>query len=250
MTHLPLISVITICRNAEAIIGSAIDSFLACDYPNLEYVVVDGASTDGTMTVLSRHRDKIDTLISEPDEGIADALNKGIAASKGEYHYILHADDRIYPRALRALAEAAGGAPVVSGEVRVMDGLRLVRTFRPVPRLLTEKMSVPHMGTIIRKDVWAEVGGYDKRRRIAMDHLLMLRILRRHGVAGFRAVPATVAEYHVGGLSDRLLFRGYAEVRDNLLEEGYGRIWAWFAFWKLYAKGIISRLLGFIRART
>lgn len=247
MTSWPLLSVITVCRNAESVIAASIESLLASDYPAIEFIVVDGASTDATLQVVQRYRERISVLISEPDCGISDALNKGIAASTGAYHYILHADDRVFPHTFRTLMSAAAGACVVSGRVRVVDGERTVRLFSPQPALLNEKMSVPHMGTIIRKDAWAEAGGYSLDRRVAMDHLLLLKIWDRHGSAGFQTLPDIVAEYSVGGLSDRLLFKGFGEVRANLLQEGRSAWRANLAFLKLCAKGIISRLLKVVR---
>lgn len=241
---LPKISIITICRNAESTIERTISSVRACTYPNLEYVVVDGCSSDGTQAIITKHRDRVDQFVSEPDRGISDAMNKGIRLSSGDYHYLLHADDELNVDALMKLATATDlDHPVVAGCVRVMAGRRVVRIFRPEPAMITEKMSVPHMGCLVRKEVWAEVGGYDLRRKIAMDHLFMLRIFQRYGLAGFRVVDTMVADYHLGGVSDRRVLEGFAELKDNLLEAGASQFAATWAYYKLVMKSRVGKLI-------
>lgn len=236
----PTISVITVCRNARECLPRAIESVLASNYPNLEYVLVDGGSTDGTLDVIERYSASIDRFISERDDGISDAMNKGISVSTGEFHYLLHADDRLMPGALELLARAASDeSQVVCGQVRVLDGTKLLRMFRPVPIKLREKMSIPHMGCIVRKSAWAAVGGYDLSRRIAMDHLFFLKILKNFGHSSFSLVDTVVAEYSLGGVSDRRVFEGFREVRSNLMEMGFGRFWAYFSYAKLVAKAVI-----------
>ncbi len=245
-TALPSVSVITVCRNAAATIERTLASVAACAYPKLEYVVVDGSSTDGTLQILERHRGAITKLVSEPDGGISDALNKAIALSEGEYHILVHADDALRPDALERLARAAAAAPsaqVVCGRVAVTSGGKLVRTFVPEPSKLTQKMSVPHMGALVRKQAWQLVGGYDVRRRIAMDHQFMLRILRRFGPGSFYTVDEIIAEYSLGGVSDRHVLRGFVELRANLIEEGCSSFGANVAFLKLVAKSGIARVL-------
>jgi glycosyltransferase involved in cell wall biosynthesis len=89
----PLISAITIVLNGEKHIGQAIQSIIAQTYDNVEYIVVDGGSNDGTIDIIKKNEDRIDYWISEPDKGIYDAMNKGIHSSRGEWIYFLGADD-------------------------------------------------------------------------------------------------------------------------------------------------------------
>ncbi|MCD8182162.1 MAG: glycosyltransferase [Bacteroides sp.] len=90
------VSIITSCFNREATIRQAIESVLAQDYPDLEYIVVDGASTDGSLKVIREYRDRISTLISEPDKGMYEAINKGIRAATGDIVGLVHSDDFLY----------------------------------------------------------------------------------------------------------------------------------------------------------
>ena len=242
--HLPLLSVITVCLNAELTLKRAIKSVESSSYPNLEYIIIDGGSTDGTLQIIDEFRNVITKVISEPDEGISDALNKGIARSTGEFHYLLHADDELFPNGLNALYEGiAPEAMVVGGRVAVMDKTRLIRIFRSQPEKLPCKMALPHMGCLIRKSAWNAAGHYDCRRKIAMDHLLMLRILKLYGISAFSKIEDVVARHNVGGISAKQLNLGFAEVRDNLLEEGYGFLHANYAFSMLVLKGILARHL-------
>jgi glycosyltransferase involved in cell wall biosynthesis len=245
-TPLPSISIVTICKNAGATIGRTLDSVSKCDYPRLEYVVVDGGSTDETLDHIRRYRSCIDKFVSEPDRGISDALNKAVELTEGDYHLVVHSDDVLIPDSLATLVRSArgGGAKVICGSVQVMGDRGIVRTFIPNPGELVRKMSVPHMGSLIRKDAWTAVRRYDLRRRIAMDHLLMLRILNRFGPDAFSVVDAIVANYFLGGVSDRQVNAGFREVRDNLIEEGIGRFQANAAYARLMLKARVARLIG------
>src|SRR5271166_330157 len=100
---LPLISIVTICKNAEATIDRTLASVARCDYPRLQYIVVDGQSTDGTLDKIHRYGSRVDKCISEPDAGISDALNKAVELSDGEYHLVVHADDELIPDSLGKL---------------------------------------------------------------------------------------------------------------------------------------------------
>lgn len=245
-TRCPSISVVTVCRNAAATIERTLLSVARSSYPSLEYVVVDGGSTDGTLDVIRRYGKHVTKLVSEPDQGISDALNKAISMTRGEFHIIVHADDELLPGALEALGRATIGddAQVFCGNAVVMEGERIVRTFRAQPEKLRKKMSIPHMGALVRRDAWSAVGGYDLRRRIAMDHMFMLAIRHRFGQGAFRKVDQVVARYSLGGLSDREAARGFAELRQNLIDAGAGRLNAYRAYVTLVMKSRLARVLG------
>jgi putative colanic acid biosynthesis glycosyltransferase len=93
--ELPLVSIITVVFNGEATIGSTIDSVLAQKYPNIEYIICDGNSTDSTVTILESYSDRLDYWISEKDQGIYDAMNKGVSLATGQWILFLGSDDRL-----------------------------------------------------------------------------------------------------------------------------------------------------------
>ena len=101
----PKISIITVCYNMEKYIEKTIQSILNQDYPNLEYIIVDGGSSDSTMEIIEKYRDKITKIICEPDDGMYDAINKGIKASKGEILAWLNADDSYFPWTLKTVSK-------------------------------------------------------------------------------------------------------------------------------------------------
>lgn len=87
------VSIVTVCYNSAATIRDTIESVLAQDYADIEYIIVDGASKDNTLSIVNEYRDRIATVISEPDKGIYDAMNKGILAATGDVVGILNSDD-------------------------------------------------------------------------------------------------------------------------------------------------------------
>ena len=91
----PKISIVTVCYNSKSHIEEAIQSVLNQTYKNLEYIVIDGGSTDGTLDIIDKYKDKIDYFVSEPDKGISDAFNKGIKAATGDIIGICNADDKL-----------------------------------------------------------------------------------------------------------------------------------------------------------
>ena len=125
------ISVITVCRNAASTIGEALESFFRQSHPDKELVVVDGASSDGTLAVVRSFEREGLAIISEPDAGIYDAMNKGLGVFRGDAVGFLNADDRFHdPHALTALAAALERADICYGDLDFVDGARRDRVVR------------------------------------------------------------------------------------------------------------------------
>ena len=102
----PKISIVTITFNSESTVEDTIKSVVSQDYPNLEYIIIDGGSKDGTLEIVDRYRDRIAKVVSEPDKGISDAFNKGIRNATGDIIGIINSDDILLPGALSAVAAA------------------------------------------------------------------------------------------------------------------------------------------------
>ena len=110
------ISIITVCFNSKKNIEQCIQSVISQDYDNLEYIVIDGGSTDGTLAIVDKYKDKISYFVSEPDKGISDAFNKGIKAATGDLIGIINSDDFMMPEALKKVAaEYEEGVDVYRG---------------------------------------------------------------------------------------------------------------------------------------
>ena len=187
----PTISIVTPCLNAASTIGRTLDSVASQGYLGVEHVVVDGGSTDGTLELLAQFPEV--KVISEPDEGLSDAVNKGIALASGELVGWLNADDWYLPGALAAVGDAAeanpraewftGGCPIVDGggnEIR--DGVTAYKNFLlghySFPLYLSQNfISCP--ATFIRASALEAVGPLRLDYSYSMDYDLFLRLARR-----------------------------------------------------------------------
>src|SRR4051794_27577813 len=123
---MPLVSVVTIVRNGARTLSRTIDSVLSQDFRDIEYIIVDGGSTDGTLELLRANQDRIALWISESDLGISDAFNKGIALSRGEIVGLLNSDDWYEPGAIHAMVEhmQKSGADIACGRLQYWEGDR------------------------------------------------------------------------------------------------------------------------------
>ncbi|HEY8993177.1 MAG TPA: glycosyltransferase family 2 protein [Lacunisphaera sp.] len=204
----PLISVIIVCRNPGHRLRAALESVWAQPGADCEIVVVDGASGDGTREWLMQNRAKLDTLVSEPDTGVYEAMNKGVTPARGDWLLFLGADDRLLPGALATLAPLLRqtDASVVVGEAAYDDGrvYRFAGTAAAVRRNF-----VHHQAACYRRALFTAHGAFDATLRFQADYDLNLRLLKA-GVK-FQSVPARVAACGSGGLSDAGAWSNYRE---------------------------------------
>ncbi|HPA78746.1 MAG TPA: glycosyltransferase family 2 protein [Kiritimatiellia bacterium] len=183
----PLLSIITVCRNEAGRIRRTIDSVVQQSDLDFEWIVVDGASSDGTVDILRHSGAPIDRLISEPDTGIYDAMNKGVLAARGEYTLFLNAGDRLENRdVVHVFRERNFKADLVVGDIRVIlkNGRELLRkcTDRPLDRDFLYWRSFPHPGTFIRRSLFERHGLYDISFKIAADREFFNRVVS-HGAS-------------------------------------------------------------------
>ncbi len=204
----PLLSVVVACRNPGPQLRTALDSVWQQRDAEGELVVVDGASTDGTRAWLETQRTRLDALISEPDRGVYDAMNKGVAVARGEWVLFLGADDRLQAGALAALTPLlrSADAGVVVGEAVYDDGriYRLGETSSAVRRNF-----VHHQAACYRRTLFTTHGHFEAGLRIMADYEFNLRLLKA-GVK-FQSVPTRLAACGSGGLSDAGGWTGYRE---------------------------------------
>ncbi len=207
------ISVITAVYNNRDTIAEALDSALTQTHPDVELVVIDGGSTDGTREVLQGYADRLAVLVSEPDHGIYDALNKGIARAGGEVAGFLHSDDLFADVAVLSRIAAAFADPAVDAVygdllyVRKDDPSRVVRTWRAdafSPARMAHGWMPPHPTFYVRRAVYERLGGYDTSYRIAADYDCVLRLLGKGGVRA-AYIPEVLVKMRVGGASNRSL---------------------------------------------
>ncbi len=183
----PLISIITVSLNAEAYIEQTIQSVLEQTWRPVEYIIVDGGSSDGTLSIIDKYRNRIDHLISEKDDGIADAMNKGLALAAGDYVVFLQADD--YFKDNESLARAmrfAGNSDLIACNIVFGREQKIIK-----PRGFNfwfNFKGIPHQGVLCRRTLMNELRGFDRSFGICMDYDFLLRAYRR----GARLVKAPV----------------------------------------------------------
>lgn len=226
------VSVITAVYNNAATIASALESTLAQRYDDVELVVVDGASSDGTQAIIERYRDRIAAFVSEPDEGIYDALNKGVSMATGDVIGFLHSDDLFADRdCLSRVANAMQDEAVVAcyGDlhyVRKDATEQIVREWRAgsfSPSKLRRGWMPPHPTLYVRRPIFAGVGSFNCNYRIAADYDWMLRLLSRKPMVAY--VPRVQVHMRVGGASNRSLgniLRKSSEDFRALRQNGFG----------------------------
>ena len=207
----PSISVITVVRNGASVIADCIDSVLAQPIEDLEYIIIDGASTDGTLEIIQRYGDRISVCISEPDRGLYDAMNKGLRLARGRYIHFLNADDRyVAPDALTSLLPQLDESTVCYGAMiyQEEDG-RQRRLGSPFSweRELVES-HVPQPTLFVPTRMYREVGEFDLKYCISADYDMVLRLAKRFPV---RFIEQPVTLMMAGGISYAQMGRTFKE---------------------------------------
>jgi len=211
-TDQPFISVVTISYNDKEALEQTIQSVILQTYDNMEYIVIDGGSTDGTVEVIKRYQSRIEHWVSEEDRGISDAFNKGILQAKdGGYILMLNAGDTfLLEESLSSIAEYLD-EEIVSFQIKTPRGLVLPRQYsfanalkeNDLTALLNyiESAHLFHQATFVKKSVYLEVGMYDLSYKIRMDLDFLLRAIKEHRV---KFVKKPVVLYLTDGISSQL----------------------------------------------
>jgi glycosyltransferase involved in cell wall biosynthesis len=217
------ISIITAVYNRCTTIGEALDSLHAQRHGAFEHVIVDGGSTDGTLELLRERARPGAVILSGPDAGIYDALNKGLARATGEVVGLLHSDDMFADaEVLTRVAEAFTGDDVLAvyGDLHYVSRgtpTRVVRHWRSGefhPGRLRYGWMPPHPALFVRRSVVERFGGYDTSFRIAGDYDAILRYFSSEGFRA-RYIPQVLVKMRVGGESNRSLGRILAKSRED-----------------------------------
>lgn len=175
----PKVSVITIVLNGAPFIERTLKSVVAQTYRNIEYIVLDGGSSDGTQEIVERYRESVSMFKSEPDRGISDAWNKGLAVCTGEIVALLNAGDEFYPDTVEnALLSFNLGADVVYGDTELVDDRGRLLRFNAGRFHLwwySGGIGFYHPSVLVRRSLYETVGGFETKLRYAMDTDWILR---------------------------------------------------------------------------
>ena len=199
-TKYPLVTIVTPCLNMESYIARTIDSVLSQDYPNLEYILVDGGSTDGTTGMIREYVAKNPErmrLIVEPDGGVAEALEKGLAAANGEFFAYINADDTYFPGALRTAVHWLESHPHVAGVYGnaywIDDEDKRIGSYPTEPfqkETLGHSCYICQPTCFLRTGILRESGGFNTDYQVAFDYELWLRLAQRHELLKIDALLA------------------------------------------------------------
>jgi len=222
----PILSVITIVYNNVSDIERTMFSVLNQTYTGVEYIVVDGLSNDGTLEVIKRYENRIAKLISERDEGIYDAMNKGLAAATGDYVIFMNSGDEFYDVDTVASVFAAGDdADIYYGETEMIDenGQSLGQRRHKAPKQFTWRsfkfgMSVSHQAIYIKR---ALLEPYDRQYELSSDIDWIIRAAKK--AKSIVNVNRYVAKYLVGGMSKKK-HRQSLEERFDIMKRHYGLV--------------------------
>lgn len=218
------ISIITACYNSADTIEDTIRSVVYQSHPDIEYIIVDGLSTDNTMAIVEKYQDRIATVVSEKDEGIFDAFNKGIALATGDIVGIINSDDfytndQVITQVARAFEQEK--ADVVYGDLLYVDwnkpdkNLRYWRS-RPYKKSLFKYgWMPPHPTFFVRRKLYEQYGNFNTWMKISNDYEIILRFLYKHDAPAYY-LPETLIKMRAGGNSNGSLRKRYiANMEDR-----------------------------------
>lgn len=252
MTKKPLISIITVVYNGEKHLEETIQSVINQTYENVEYIIIDGGSTDGTLDIIKKYEDKIDYWVSERDTGISDAFNKGAKVAKGDYINFqgdgdgfyskdaldkvfqnINVDEDVFISAKIQRIDENGKEIFVSKHINIFD-----------KRSLLFRMSMPHQGLFTHKNYFEKYGLFDVNNTFCMDYEHLLRSYKEFPKVVTKDL--IVAKWRADGLGNGRtleIFKEYDKIkRDNKVASSLvlGCIKYWILF-KYYVKKIIGK---------
>ena len=243
-----LVSIITVVFNGEAHLQEAIDSVRAQSYSPIEYIIIDGGSSDKTLEIINSNSDIISRWVSEPDNGIYDAMNKGIRMASGTYIGLLNADDLLMPDAVQRVVEgleALCEPGYTCGAVELVDQAGRRRGTRtPLPQELRFKrrfieMPCPHLGVFVHRSVYQRVGVFDTQLKLSADYDFVLRLLGAN--VPVICILEPLGKFRSGGASGGLAT--WLESYQVLKKHGISRPVATYIFFRSLLRANVARLL-------
>ena len=243
----PLISIITVVYNGEKYLKETIQSVINQTYDNVEYIIIDGGSTDGTLDIIKKYEEKIDYWLSEKDSGIYDAMNKGVTLCSGDIIGIVNADDFIYRDTLQNVAKffsdtdamfTFGQLDLADEDGKVFDTAKSIgidnikyKLFRHMPFL--------HPTMFVKKEVYEKLGLYNTRYKLSADYDFTLRLVKNN--IQFVKLDFSTGVFRLGGQSGGM--RSYLENHKLLLVHGVNPVFVYINTMVLVVKLFIRKIL-------
>lgn len=243
----PRISIVTVCLNAAAHLTTTIQSVVSQTYPNIEYIVIDGQSTDGTLDILKKYETSITKWVSEKDKGIYDAMNKGIQMSTGDAILLLNAGDFLQPNAIEEMVQRAQGN--VHNKIICCDWVVFFlnstkKIHRQAEFNFNRKNGICHQGTLIGREIYRTFGRYDTSYRYVADYEFYLRVWTITPSVFVRA-PQYLANFMFEGFTTKGIRKSNIE-RWKVIE----RYFSWKESWYLRLTTMAAIMVRTLKAVT
>lgn len=244
----PFFSVITICYNAELFIEETIQSVISQKYKYFEYIIIDGKSSDQTMSIINRYKKFIHLIISEKDNGISDAFNKGIRYAKGDLIVLINAGDLLIPEALFLVADAYDpkiglykGNMLYRDDKKKLDYEVKTDKYFSNPPWFANKAG--HQACYVSPEVYQEVGNYKVEYKYFMDIDFLIRASKKK--IPMKYIDDNLAVFRVGGVSYSCIFLRIPEAYDMVRKNGGNLLQGVGYVLFLLAKRFCKRLIEF-----
>jgi glycosyltransferase len=217
------VSIITATFNSALTIGDTIKSVLNQTYPNIEYIIIDGGSTDGTMHIVNKYKDKITKIVSKKDDGIFDAFNKGIKLATGDIVGILNSDDfYAYDSVIQDVIEKfkLSSVDAVYGDLEYVDPIDTSKVLRhwKAGKYNRSKFKTgwmpPHPTFFVKKSLYDKYGDFNTWMKISNDYELILRFLYKNN-ASAAYIPKVLIKMRAGGNSDGSIKKRYLANKED-----------------------------------
>lgn len=201
------ITIVTVCKNAQDTIEKTIKSVISQDYKDVEYIIIDGQSTDKTLLIINKYKNKINIVVSEPDNGIYDAMNKGIVKSTGDIIHFLNAGDVFYKK--NTVSKVVKlfkkhNPDIIYGDAILFtangSGNDILKSHKHVDKVSLARWSICHQAIFTKKYIFNKYGNFDNKYKIAADYNWLLNIYVKNKV-NFLYTNQIIAKYLIGGIS-------------------------------------------------
>jgi glycosyltransferase involved in cell wall biosynthesis len=205
----PLVSIIVVTYNAAGVLAACLDSIFAQTFTAYEVVVIDGGSQDGTIDIINTYNEKLGYWVSEKDEGIYDAMNKGIGASRGEWILFLGADDVLYSENVLHdvyKSQSLENIAFLYGEIKLKSSGKIYGGSRTYSQLVEKNIS--HQAIFYRKQLFDRVGYFNTRYKVLADYELNLRIFRDTAIVK-QFVPIVITLFNDKGISNVVIDQNF-----------------------------------------
>lgn len=206
---MPTVSIITVVFNGEKHLEQTINSVLGQTFKDIEYIIIDGGSTDGTLAIIKKYERQLAYWTSEKDKGISDAFNKGIAKATGDIVGIINADDWYEPDTVALVVEQMQQADIVFGDIQYWKNGQKEFIQHGNLSFLEREMTLNHPTVFLRRSCYQQFGAFDLSYRFAMDYDLLLRMRVNH--CRFSYLPRLLANMRWDGVSDKYWKMGCRE---------------------------------------